>query len=99
MSEFPRRTRAWPNLAEAASSNLVQVRVRVPPPALDGDWCNWQHARLWTGRRSRLSRFESWVSSFAAAHGCGPAPVRRETRVGTGWRLPVLVAQWQEAPA
>ena len=29
----------------------------------DDDWCNRQHARLWTGRRKRLSRFESWVVS------------------------------------
>ena len=35
------------------------------------------------------------MGSFAAAHGCGPALVRRVTRVGTGWRLHVLVAQRQ----
>ena len=33
------------------------------------------------------------MASFAAAHGCGPAPVRREIRVGTGWRLHTLVLQ------
>jgi hypothetical protein len=35
------------------------------------------------------------MASFTAAHGCGPALVRRVIRVGTGWRLHVLVAQWQ----
>ena len=27
------------------------------------------------------------MASYAAAHGCGPALVRRVIRVGTGWRL------------
>lgn len=39
------------------------------------------------------------MASHAAAHGCDPAPVRQEIRVGTGWRLHVLVAQRQEASA
>lgn len=41
-------------------------------------------ARLWT---ERLSWFEARYPSHAAAHGCGPAFVRRVIRVGTGWRL------------
>ena len=32
-------------------------------------------------------RFEPLSGSFAAAHGCGPAPVRPEARLDTGWRL------------
>jgi hypothetical protein len=41
--------------------------------------------------------FESSPGSNAAAHGCGPAFVQRVTRVGTGWRLWALIAQWPEA--
>jgi hypothetical protein len=33
------------------------------------------------------------MASFAAAHGCDPAPVRQAVRVGTGWRLHTLVLQ------
>jgi hypothetical protein len=47
------------------------------------------------GSEPRASWFEARVASFAAAHGCGPALVKRVIRVGTGWRLHVLVAQWQ----
>ena len=50
------------------------------------------------GPWTRSSWFEARMASFAAAHGCGPALVRRVTRVGTGWRLHVLVAQQAEAP-
>lgn len=53
-----------------------------------------------TGRtalsESVKSWFESTVGSDAAAHGCGSALVSRMARVGTGWRLHVLVLQpWQ----
>ena len=41
-------------------------------------------ARPWTGS---FSRFEAWYPSSAAAHGCGPAPVKRAVRIGTGRRL------------
>ena len=37
--------------------------------------------------------------SYAAAHGCGSAFVRRMTRVGTGWRLHALVAELVDALA
>jgi hypothetical protein len=33
------------------------------------------------------------VGSDAAAHGCGSVFVQRTARVGTGWRLHVLVLQ------
>lgn len=37
--------------------------------------------------------FDPSPGSHAAAHGCGSAFVRRTARVGTGWRLHVLVLQ------
>ena len=40
--------------------------------------------------------FESSPGSLAAAHGCGPALVRRAVRIGTGRRLHVLVLQLAE---
>jgi hypothetical protein len=67
--------------------------VRIAPSARDAHSFNWQDAGLWI----RRSWFESTMGSYAAAHGCGLALVRRVTRVGTGWRLHVLVDQRQES--
>src|SRR5690349_12349117 len=71
------------------------LRVRLAPSAPDGHWGNMADP---PGPGPGVSWFEARMASFAAAHGCGPALVRRVTRVGTGWRLHVLVAQQAEAP-
>jgi hypothetical protein len=71
------------------------LRVRLAPSAPDGHWGNMADP---PGPGPGVSWFEARMASFAAAHGCGPAPVRRVTRVGTGWRLHGLVAQQAEAP-
>jgi hypothetical protein len=61
-------------LAERPSSNLGGCGFNSRLAYLMGNGVIRQHARLWTGRRSRLSRFESWFLSFAAAHGMRPGP-------------------------
>jgi hypothetical protein len=71
------------------------LRVRLAPSAPDGHWGNLADP---PGPGPGVSWFEARMASFAAAHGCGLALVRRVTRVGTGWRLHVLVAQQAEAP-
>ena len=71
------------------------LRVRLAPSAPDGHWGNLADP---PGFEPGVSWFEARMASFAAAHGCGLALVRRVTRVGTGWRLHVLVAQQAEAP-
>jgi hypothetical protein len=71
------------------------LRVRLAPSAPDGHWGNLADP---PGSEPGVSWFEARMASFAAAHGCGLALVRRVTRVGTGWRLHVLVAQQAEAP-
>ena len=70
------------------------LRVRLAPSALipGGLLASHQGPEPWP------RWFDPSPGSFAAAHGCGPALVRRVTRVGTGWRLHVLVAQQAEAP-
>ena len=65
------------------------LRVRLAPSAPDGHWGNMADP---PGPGPGVSWFEARMASFAAAHGCGPALVRRVTRVGTGWRL-----QWPDA--
>ena len=69
------------------------LRVRLAPSALipGGLLASHQGPEPWP------RWFDPSPGSFAAAHGCGPALVRRVTRVGTGWRLHVLVAQQAEA--
>ena len=66
-----------------------------PASRTGGHWGNWQTRPALT---RDFSWFESRVASHAAAHGCGPALVQRVTRVGTGWRLCVLVLQLAERP-
>ena len=70
------------------------LRVRLAPSALipGGLLASHQGPEPWP------RWFDPSPGSFAAAHGCGLALVRRVTRVGTGWRLHVLVAQPAEAP-
>src|SRR6266702_6386740 len=70
------------------------LRVRLAPSALipGGLLASHQGPEPWP------RWFDPSPGSFAAAHGCGLALVRRVTRVGTGWRLHVLVAQQAEAP-
>jgi hypothetical protein len=64
------------------------LRVRLAPSALipGGLLASHQGSDPWP------RWFDPSPGSFAAAHGCGPVLVRRVTRVGTGWRLHILVA-------
>ena len=53
------------------------LRVRLAPSAPDGHWGNMADP---PGPGPGVSWFEARMASFAAAHGCGPAFVRRATR-------------------
>jgi hypothetical protein len=83
---YANRQSGRPQKAEVASSSLA-APTQCP-------FVQRQDSGLW----SRESWFESMRGSLAAAHGCGFAFVRRMARFDPGWRLFVLVAQWQEAP-
>ena len=59
------------------------MRVRLASPVLMPAGLTGRTPRSGCGR----SWFESTAGSDAAAHGCGPAFVRRAVRIGTGRRL------------
>src|SRR5215471_2847449 len=78
------------NLAHLAGSNPAVWEFESPHP-------HSMPGRLTAGLLTLDQAIEVRIlagAAHAAAHGCGTAFVRRMARVGTGWRLHVLVAQF-----